>query len=1197
MRLAFRAFFAFSIASSAVPLATAAAGSAPVDFNRDVRPILSDQCYKCHGFDPATRKGDRRLDTREGALAENDGFRAIVPGDLEESDVHVRIHSTDKDEEMPPPKSGKSLTEAQREIIDRWISDGAKYDLHWSFSRPEKAPLPEVSNPEWCRNSIDRFILATLDHEKLTPSPEADPYTLIRRVSLDLIGLPPTAEEAEAFAKDPAPDAYDKLVDRLLASPRYGERWARRWLDIARYSDTNGYEKDRERSIWAYRDWVINAFNSGMPFDQFTIEQIAGDLLPNATQAQRIATGFHRNSMQNEEGGIDPLEYRYLSMVDRVATTGAAWLGMTIQCAQCHTHKYDPITHADYYRFMACMDNADEPRLYLRPPDADAQEQARLDQLAKAIAALPVVYPVQIDPHWYPILPSVVTTESGQATEMMEDKSVFFPGPGEEKETYTVTLDASEFGAKPIGSLHLEALADERLPHKGPGRSESGNFVLSHITVTAAPKDGSAPAQEVKIDRSEADVSQGGFSIADAVSGKPGSGWGIAQDKGDWHVTHAARFHFQAPVSFPSGTVLTVRLEQQYGGRHMIGRLRLSTGDPDLEPSVIAQMRHDRLEQDFAAWISRERERNIHWTTLRPAAMKSSTPLLTLQDDDSIFVSGDITKSDNYTLTFRTELRGITALRLQAIPDERLPNHGPGRVFYEGSFGDFYLSDFALSSGGPDARLPFSNASQSFASPSLTASNAIDTDMQSGWSIAGGQGREQEAVFNLAAPLDPVDGEFTVKMLFERYYASDIGRFRISVTTDPKRAEARPLSEEIVALLAMSDGELSPEQREKLRTEFLITTPELASARGEVDRLRKPIEWPTTLVMQERPAESPRKTFIHHRGEYLQPEGEVTPAVPPALGQLPEGAPKNRMGLAQWLVSRENPLTARVVMNREWAAFFGRGIVRTIGDFGLQGDAPTHPELLDWLAVEFMDQHWSLKTMQREIVLSATYRQSSIVTPELHAIDSENRFLARGPRFRLEAELIRDAALKESGLLSEKMGGPGVRPPQPAGVTEVAHEAPKWNASVGEDRFRRSVYTFGKRSAPFALYNAFDAPTGESCVVRRDLSNSPLQALELLNDVVFVEASQALGRSLAATPGTVEERVRGAIKRCLSRPARDEETVLLTQFFEAQKARFASGELKAAEVAGEGTGDAVDRAAWTVLGRVLLNLDEAITKS
>ncbi|HSI13123.1 MAG TPA: PSD1 and planctomycete cytochrome C domain-containing protein [Chthoniobacter sp.] len=1159
-----------------------------IDFNRDVRPILSENCFKCHGFDPKTRKGDRRLDTREGAVAEKEGVRAIVDGKPDQSDLSIRIHSKDKDEQMPPPKSGKQVTPRQIAILDKWIQQGAKYDLHWAFKKPVQMPPPEANGDPWPRNAIDQFVLDRLKKEGLAPSPEADKYTLCRRLYLDLTGLPPTPAEADAFANDASPEAYEKLVDHLLASPHYGERWARRWLDLARYADTNGYEKDRQRSIWPYRDWVIHALNEGMPFDQFTIEQIAGDLLPNATREQRIATGFNRNTMLNEEGGIDPLEFRYLAMVDRVSTAGTTWLGLTVGCAQCHTHKYDPIPHREYYEVMASLNNADEPEMDLPPPDAAAQEAARQDKLTKLIAALPEKWPVE-DKYWTALRPVSVETASGEQPKILEDKSALFTAPGPEKDDYTFVLDA---GPEPIGQLRLEALIDKSLPKEGPGRVGHGNFVLSEIVVTAAPKNAPEQARLVKLVRPEADVSQPGYEIEKAIDGQTDTGWGVDLKGGKLNAPHHATFHFEQPVSFPEGTRLVVRLEQQYGQHHTLGRARFSVAGEEAERPIAVQC-NEAINKAFAQWLEHERTRSAHWTTLRPLEAKSNLPLLTAGDDGVVFVSGDMSKSDTYELKFRSDLKGITAVRLEVLADERLPKHGPGRIFYEGPAGDFMLSNIELLEGG--VKQPWARATHSLAKEKFEADKAIDDNLQTGWSIDGGQGRNHEAVFNLAAPL--ADGtEFTIKMLFERYFACGLGKFRISVTTDPV-AEAREMPDDIAALLLIPSEELTVEQRDKLRGQFLLAAPELKAARKEIDDLRKPLSFTTTLVMQERPPENPRPTFVHNRGEYLQPTERVEPGVLSIAGSLPPDAPHNRLGFARWLVSRDNPLTARVIMNRDWAAFFGRGLVRTLGDFGFQGDSPSHPELLDWLAVDFMQRGWSVKQMHKLIVMSSTYRQASRTTPDLVARDPDNKWLARGPRFRMEAEIVRDSALLASGLLSEKMGGPSVRPPQPDGVTDAAYGSPKWNADAGEDRNRRSIYTFMKRTAPFALYANFDAPTGEACLARREVSNTPLQALALLNDIVFLDASRALGHFLATQEGSVEDRVRILFRRCLTRPPTEEEVAMLAKFYATQKERFANGELDAKALAGDAAGDVNECAAWTALARALWNFDEAITRS
>lgn len=1176
----------------------AAAPGAP-DFSSEVRPILSRNCFKCHGPDDAARKAKLRLDVREAALQHaKSGAKAIVPGKISESELVKRILATDEDEVMPPPSTKVQLTAAEKEILKRWIAAGAEYKQHWAFVPPVRPKLPAAGKHQSkISNPIDAFVFARLENEALAPSAPADRSTLARRAAFDLIGLPPTLEEADAFVKDTSPDAFEKFVDGLLASPRYGERWGRRWMDLARYADTNGYEKDRPRTIWPWRDYVINALNADMPFDRFTIEQLAGDLLPNTTPEQNIATGFHRNTMLNEEGGIDPLEFRFHAMADRVGTTGATWLGLTLGCAQCHTHKYDPIPHREYYQVMAFLNNADEPDYDLPKADYEKQRTANLEKAAQLLAGLPDRFPIE-KTTWQ--TPKLVSAEaaSGAKAKLLADGSALFAGDDTDKDSYTLVL---ETGLAGVNSLRLETMIDPSLPGKGPGRSESGNFVLSEITVLAADKNFTGPPRPVKLTGVRADVEQKGFPAAGAIDGKADTGWAIDTGEKSPQATRTATFTFDQPVGFPGGTRFTVKLDQQFGKNHLIGRPRVSLSAPaaaaDAEAGALVVQRKEAMEKKFTEWLGRERERVMPWTVVRPREAKSNSPLLTVQPDDSVFASGDITKSDTYELSFRTELRGLTAVRLEALPDDRLPRHGPGMAYYEGPKGDFFMGEFQLFAGGKQVKL--AKATQTYAKNNFgggaSAAAATDGDAQTGWSTAGREGERHEAVFVLAEPLASAD-DLQIKMMFGRHYACSLGRFRISFLTQPGGAVASETPEELRKLLAIPDAKLTAAQRQTLLEQFLLTTPELAAARAEIEKLRKPATHPTTLVMRERPPENPRPTFIHQRGEFLLPTERVEPGVISALAPFPADLPRNRLGFARWLVSRSNPLTARVTVNRQWQAFFGRGLVRTMEDFGFQGETPSHPELLDWLAVEFMEQGWSLKKLHKQIVLSATYQQSSRATPELLAKDAENRLLARGSRARLEAEIIRDSALRASGLLSEKMGGPGVYPPQPAGVTEVAWGGAGWTTSAGEDRHRRSVYTFMKRTAPFAMFNTFDGPTGEACVARRDVSNTPLQALTLLNDVLFVEVSQAMGKMLAAREGPVEERIRFAFRCCLTRSPGEEELATLVKFFEAQKQRFAAKELDAKAVAGDGAGDVVERAAWTALARALLNLDEMITK-
>jgi Protein of unknown function (DUF1553)/Protein of unknown function (DUF1549)/Planctomycete cytochrome C len=976
----------------------ALASAAAPDFNRDVRPVLAQNCFKCHGMDEHGRKGKLRLDLRDSAIGKGkSGEIAIVPGKPDESEVIKRIFSSDEDEIMPPPHTKTVLPEAAKAVLKAWIADGAPYEQHWAYAPPKQASPPKPG-----LHPIDAFVRDRLDREGLQPSMEADRHTLVRRVYLDLIGLPPTPAEADAFVRDKAPDAYEKLVDNLLASRQYGERWARRWLDLARYADTNGFEKDRPRSIWPYRDWVVKALNDDMPFDQFSIKQLAGDMLPNPTPEDIVATGFHRNTMLNEEGGIDPNEYRFYAMVDRVGVTGTTWMGLTMNCCQCHTHKYDPILHTDYYSTMALLNNASEPTYYIPTPDIEARRNAHAETIAR-----------------------------------------------------------------------LEA--------------------------------------------------------------------GLAS-------------------KFPGGDAA--------------------------------------MKRRLAVWLKEESRRASHWQVLRPTKMETTMPHLELQPDGFILGSGDISKSEVYDLSFNQPVKGVRAIRIEVASHPSLPNDGPGLTNYEGPLGGFFLSELQAFGKGQRIKITRAEATndeeedrindagatrpkarakaKAAAKPRKTnnASAALDGEMSSGWQVLGGYGQQHAAVFHFDQPVD-IDAGFALKMLFEKHFACPLGHFRISVTTSGHAtATGHPaVIEEMLARSAPQDAGL-------LLNRFLETAPEMKQAVAPLLAARRnPPRGQPTLVMSERPASNQRQTFLHHRGEYLQPKERVPPAVPAFLPQLPKDAPANRLTFARWLFSPENPLTARVTVNRQWQAFFGRGFVASLEDFGYQSDPPSHPELLDWLAVEFVRDGWSMKKLHRLIVTSATYKQSSRIRPELAQRDPDNILLARSSRFRLDAEVIRDSALMAAGVLSPKMGGPGVYPPQPASVTsEGTYGKVEWKTSEGEDQFRRSLYTFTKRTAPFAMATTFDAPTGESCLARRDVSNSPLQALTLLNDQMFMEAAQAMAKQVIAESKTDDDRLKNIFRRCATREPAGDELAMLKTFLQKQRGK----QMK-------------DEALWAAMSRAVLNLDEVIT--
>jgi hypothetical protein len=960
-------------------------------FSRQVRPILAKHCFTCHGPDAEARESDLRLDRAEAAYEDLGGYAAITPGDPQASDLYLRVVSDDDGLRMPPSDSHPPLSASEIETLRRWIAAGGEYETHWSFVGPARPQTPEVKNASWCRGAIDRFVLARLEQAGLKPAPQATRFELVRRLFLDLTGVTPGPEEVQRFVGDDDPQAYTRLVDRLLASPDYAERFARPWLDLARYSDTNGYEKDRPRSIWPYRDWVIGRIAVDMPFDQFSIEQLAGDMLPGATPDQQIATGFHRNTMINEEGGIDPNEYRFYAMVDRVATTGTVWMGLTTGCAQCHTHKYDPITHTDYYSLLAMLNNADEPDVVV----PDALRQMRRREIESEISA------------------------------------------------------------------EVSNLADQFLPQK------------------------------------------------------------------------------------------------------------LTDTDP--------------IHQAFDRWVQLQLSQSRHWQSLRPTKMTSTLPKLTLLEDDSILASGDVTKREVYRLSLDVN-RGddaVTALKLEVLPHPSLPDGGPGMAFYEGRRGDFFLSEVSVRFGGQPVTLQ--DASHSFGkisvgSGSADASNVIDSDGSTGWSTSGNEGKSNRLVVNFAEPLS-AEGELEVELLFERHYAAALGRFRVSLTRGPSPAVAMSLPQEleqsldqgVTAEATILDEDLST----KLRQHFVRVSAEMKEHRRRIEQLEA--EMPATvrsLGMRERSRGDHRQTHRHHRGEYLQTREVVEPSVPAAFPPLEPAEPADRLALARWLVSEKNPLVGRVTANRAWREFFGTGIVRTAGDFGTQSEPPSHPGLLDWLAEELRTGGWSMKRLHRQIVLSATYRQSVGEAPES---DPGNRLLSRFPYHRLDAERIRDALLSASGLLFRKIGGESVHPPQPATVTQMAYGSPSWKTSVGGDRFRRSIYTFAKRTAPFAAYTTFDGPTGENCIARRDRSTTPLQAMTLLNDAMFTEIARALAEVSVREAGsgaTTREIARLMFRRLLVRPPDPQELAAIVDFYEHQ-----SGHAEP----------------WTLVARALINTDEAIT--
>ncbi|MBI5774660.1 MAG: DUF1553 domain-containing protein [Verrucomicrobia bacterium] len=1059
----------------AAGFATVSARAASADFAKDVFPILQRSCFECH--DAKLQKGKLRLDTRELAFKNPE---VIVRGDAAKSELYQRIILPKGHDDIMPSR-GEPLAKAQIGVIKAWIDAGAvwpddvKAGKHWAYVKPSRPAVPRsgdifvadqsskqkiggtkgdknVASP---RNAIDAFILARLQREGLKPSPEAERATLIRRVSLDLIGLPPSPAETDAFVNDNDPRAYEKLVDRLLASDQFGVRWARPWLDYARYADSHGFQRDDIRDLWPYRDWVVNALNSDIPFTQFTIEQLAGDLLPNATEAQKIATGFNRSAPTNVEAGTDPEETRVNQIHDRVNTLVMTWLGMTLECAQCHDHKYDPISQRDYYGLFAFFNNTalEADRTNPKTPGSiqfkgpaleltDASTQGERAKLRTQIAAVDAKLAAleksatagQPDgeaalgkkaaesPKEYVLEIADFDSTGGATHEILPDKSVLISGePAPDKDTYVIEVRTK---LTDIRGIKLEALADDSLPGKGPGRGDEKrpNFVLNNFVVTAASAGKPEPAKPVKFSSARASFSQGNFPVANLLNtdNDARGGWAINPK---FHESHWAVLETAEPLGFADGTVLRFKLEQDFGGGRTIGRVRLSA------------------------------------------------------------ITGNV----------------------------------------------------------------------------------------------GGQALPAELAEALARPAD-------------------------KRTAKQKKALA--------------------DYRLKQNPEFA----RLEKQKTQLEAQLRKFKAPTTLVMQE---DTPRMSTIFMRGEFRTPGDKVEPHTPAVLHPLKpvaadvrrltsnselgtRNAEQNqslltssptRLDLAQWLVSRENPLVARVVVNRWWAELFGHGLVTTPEDFGIKGETPTHPELLDWLAVEFMDNGWSMKKLLKTIVMSATYRQSSRVTPELFARDDQNLFYARGPRHRLDAESIRDNALAIAGLLSLKRGGEPVKPYQPDGLwVKVGGQRYDYDVSPGEEKYRRGIYVVWKRGAPYPSFVNFDANARLACRVKRPRSNTPLQALTLMNDPVYVEAAMAFAkRVLTEKPAAnTDERITHAFRLATGRVPRADELATLSNLLSTERTARTTDAKGAKEFVGKFAlppgMSAEEFAAWYAIAAALLNLDETISK-
>ena len=997
----------------------------PLEYNRDVRPILSENCFRCHGPDSASRKADLRLDRREVAVEAG----VIVPGDPAGSELIARINSTDKHEVMPPRSSHKSLTAAQKEILSRWIAAGAEYQPHWSLIAPKRPEPPAVKDGAWPRTPIDRFVLAKLEAHGLRPAPEADRRTLARRLSLDLIGLPPAPAEVDAFVADPAPDAYEKLVDTLLASPRWGEHRGRSWLDAARYADTHGIHFDNYREMWSYRDWVINAFNRNMPFDRFTVEQLAGDLLPNRTVEQQIASGFNRCNITTNEGGAIDEEYLVLYARDRTETVSQVWLGLTTGCAVCHDHKFDPISQREFYELAAFFNNTTQ-----RAMDGNVKDTP------------PTVFlPAPADRGRWEALPGELATARQQAETRKKEAHPDF-------DRWLAAVDPATFGTTsvPTADLRLHELRgprdDSTASTPGPEFAAAGDFekdqAFSYGAWVKLPKPGQSGAIAARMD------DQHDFR-----------GWDL------W-------------------------VENNRIGTHIISKwpadaLKVVANTPELKPGV--------------------------WTHVFVTYDGSAK-----QEGVKVYVDGKPQptgiQANNLTGTIRT-----------TVPLKVGQRHTSSRL--EGTaVNDLYIYGRALSAAEVEQIAGNSRVATLVAKPAAQRSEAEVNELYEWW-------------------LSTLDGP------------------------------TRELRSRLTAL-------------EREQADLKV--------RGTVAH-----------VMQERT--EPPMAYLLFRGEYDKRRDPVKPATPAALPPMTPELPRDRLGFAQWLLRPEHPLTARVTVNRFWQELFGVGLVRTAGDFGVSGELPSNPELLDWMAVEFRESGWDVKRFFRLLVLSAAYRQSAAVTPEKLEKDPANRLVSRGPRYRMDAEMVRDYALASSNLLSARVGGPSVRPYQPDGVWEAVampgSDTRDYRRDTGEALYRRSMYTLWKRAAPPASMDIFNAPNRETCTVRRERTNTPLQALVTLNDPQFVEAARHLAHvALKEGGAATETRVELMAKRLLARPLRPEETRIVGASLDELLSHYRAHPEDAAKLLAVGESkadpalDAPTLAAWTMLANELMNLDEVLNK-
>ncbi len=1147
------------------------AGTPAVDFAAQIQPILSKKCYSCHGPDESSRKGKLRLDSFIEATRQRAPRPAIQPGQPEGSEVSHRIHTSDPEDIMPPPEAKNPLTAGEVNLLTQWIAQGADYSPHWAWISPRRPELPAVPWTAWSKSGVDRLIGVKLEESGLEPSPRADRYTLIRRLSLDLTGLPPTPEQVRDFVDDRRPDAYERWVDQLLASPHFGERWARMWLDLGRYADSAGYGSDPLRpNIWPWRDWLIRALNDNLPFDEFTQDLIAGDLVEGATDDQKVATAFHRNTMTNTEGGTDDEEWRVAAVKDRAAVTAQVWMGLTLNCAQCHTHKFDPITQREYYSFYALFnqtgdtDQPDERPTLAVYSDRELRERAELErriaQHDLEYRAPNAAFDTELKEwavqssrpiSWMPLAPDAASSGStnGPALTVLEDRSIRVAGPSPDRETYLVSGTAS---LPKVTAVRLEVLPDPELPRNGPGRAPNGAFVLNDLRLELIPD--RAVSIPVRFIRVEAPGENRILSLAEVQV-------------------------------FSGGTNVALRGTPSQSSTDYLGDAnRAIDGNTDGNYGESRSTTHTRMEKD--PW----------WELDLGAEIQVEQVAVWNRTDGGV----------------GSRLAGS---RLVLLDSARKP-------VWQGAMDKAPDPVVNLGPSAPRA-LRLANASADHSVTDFPPARVVDSDAGrgSGWSTGNGDGRAHQWVAELAEPLE-LQGQARFRISLAQNYGEQrtLGRFRVSLTDRPSPIRVFP--PEVAAALQVPPAQWTDGQREVLDAFYRPESRALGGLYRQINDLKAEqasIRGTPVPVMQELAQKGQRTTRFLNKGNFLDPGDVVAPGVPVAFNAWPDGAPTNRLGLARWLTAPENPLTARVMVNRVWGQLMGQPIVETEEDFGTQGSLPTNRPLLDWLAVSFATLRdsasvgwdplnprlrWDFKALVRLIVTSEAYRQSSALTADRREKDPQNKLYSRAARKRLDAETVRDQALAISGLLSRKIGGPSVYPMQPDGLWRAAFNGERsWATSDGEDRYRRGIYTFWRRTVPYPSMATFDAPSRESCTLRRQPTNTPLQAFVTLNDPVFVECAQSLGRALAQEPGSVADRVRRGLERVLARPAPAKSVEELVQLHDSERVHYRSRTEEALQLAENPLGplpgglEPSEAAAWTTVANVLLNLDGVLSRN